>query len=479
MWRVAITMKKILIIDQQPFSRIQLKDALKSEYLVIESANETEAIELAKIHQPDLIILDMEILNENGTIACTHLKGANETKYLPLILFYTNDQKENIINGILSGADDYIVKPINVNDLLSRIDIHLRTKNYYEDLRKKDLLMLLEMTEIISVTRNPKKILNIIVEKIIKTIDVSRCSIIGINDYGELLVLASSDLPENTEIKLDLIKYPEIEKALSTQRPVILQDIRSNPLMESVKDNIKGLSDKAMFVVPIIKKQNVIGTFFLRTASTVEGGITDRIFKLCQVVASISGNALENAMLFETMQTTQKFLEDLAVRDSLTKLFNHQYYHTRLDEEFSRAKRYKLALSCIFFDIDDFKQINDRYGHLIGDVVLRQIGRLVKQILRKSDIAARYGGEEFVICLANTDSGSAFEFAERLLAAIRDLSIQQLKGDRITASIGISTYQNNNVTSYQELLESADNAMYQAKQAGKDQIFRATDGFCA
>jgi two-component system cell cycle response regulator len=456
-----------------------LKDALKSEYLVIESANETEAIELAKIHQPDLIILDMEILNENGTIACTHLKGANETKYLPLILFYTNDQKENIINGILSGADDYIVKPINVNDLLSRIDIHLRTKNYYEDLRKKDLLMLLEMTEIISVTRNPKKILNIIVEKIIKTIDVSRCSIIGINDYGELLVLASSDLPENTEIKLDLIKYPEIEKALSTQRPVILQDIRSNPLMESVKDNIKGLSDKAMFVVPIIKKQNVIGTFFLRTASTVEGGITDRIFKLCQVVASISGNALENAMLFETMQTTQKFLEDLAVRDSLTKLFNHQYYHTRLDEEFSRAKRYKLALSCIFFDIDDFKQINDRYGHLIGDVVLRQIGRLVKQILRKSDIAARYGGEEFVICLANTDSGSAFEFAERLLAAIRDLSIQQLKGDRITASIGISTYQNNNVTSYQELLESADNAMYQAKQAGKDQIFRATDGFCA
>jgi diguanylate cyclase (GGDEF)-like protein len=184
-------------------------------------------------------------------------------------------------------------------------------------------------------------------------------------------------------------------------------------------------------------------------------------------------------MLFETMQTTQKFLEDLAVRDSLTKLFNHQYYHTRLDEEFSRAKRYKLALSCIFFDIDDFKQINDRYGHLIGDVVLRQIGRLVKQILRKSDIAARYGGEEFVICLANTDSGSAFEFAERLLAAIRDLSIQQLKGDRITASIGISTYQNNNVTSYQELLESADNAMYQAKQAGKDQIFRATDGFCA
>ena len=145
----------------------------------------------------------------------------------------------------------------------------------------------------------------------------------------------------------------------------------------------------------------------------------------------------------------------------------------RLDEEFSRAKRYNLELSCIFFDIDDFKRINDHYGHLTGDVVLRQIGRLVTQNLRKSDIASRYGGEEFVICLANTDSDSAFEFAERLLAAIRSLSIQQLKGERITASIGISTYRNNNVTSYQELLQAADNAMYQAKKSGKDQICRA------
>lgn len=466
-------MKKILIIDQHPLSRIHLTDVLNSKYMVIQSENEREAIELARIHQPDLIILDMEVLNENASIACTNLKTYKETKYLPLILCYNENHEKDILNGLLSGADDYFVKPINATELLSRIDIHLRTKNYYSDLRKKDLLMLLEMTEIISVTRNPRRILNIIVEKIIKTIDVSRCSIIGINDYGELLVLASSDLPEDKEIKLDLKKYPEIEKALSTQRPVVLQDIRSNPLMESVKDNIRNLSDNAMFVVPIVKKQNVIGTFFLRTGSTLKGGITERISKLCQVVASISGNALENAILFESMQTTKNVLEDLVVRDSLTKLFNHQYYHTRLDEEFSRAKRYDLELSCIFFDIDDFKRINDHYGHLTGDVVLRQIGRLVTQTLRKSDIASRYGGEEFVICLPNTDSDSAFEFAERLLTAIRNLSVQQLNGNRITASIGISTYRNNNMTSYQELLQSADKAMYQAKQSGKDRIFRA------
>ncbi len=154
-----------------------------------------------------------------------------------------------------------MTKPVCASELLARIDTHLRTKDYYADLEKEDLLMLLELTEIISVTRNPKRILTIIVEKMVAAIDVSRCSIIGLNDSGELIVKASSDLPDDREIKIDLEKYPEIEKALVTQQPVVLQDIRKDPIMVPVRDKIHGLSDLAIFVVPIIKKQNVIGTF--------------------------------------------------------------------------------------------------------------------------------------------------------------------------------------------------------------------------
>lgn len=463
-------MRKILVIDQQVFSRIKLKDSLNSEYFVIEAENVKDAIVLAGIHHPHLVILDMEMLGENRSSVCRKLKGTKETKNIPLILLYTNEQKDDIANGLHSGADDYMTKPFNLNDLLAKIEIHLRTKDYYSDLRKIDLLMLLELTEAISVTRNPKRILSIIVEKMIETIDVSRCSIIGINDFGELLVLASSDLPENAEIKLDLKRYPEIEKALSTQRPVVVQDVKSNPLMESVKANIEDLSDNSIFVAPIVKKQNVIGTFFLRTASPLKDGITDRIFKLCQIIANISGNALENAMIFESMETNKKLLEELSVRDSLTQLYNHQYYHTRLEEEFSRAQRYNLPLSCIFFDIDNFKKINDHYGHLTGDMVLRQISRMIQKVLRKSDISARYGGEEFAICLPNTGADSANQFAERLLVMIRDLSIQQLKGENVTVSIGTSTFMNNNVGSYRDLLQLADKAMYQAKKSGKNRI---------
>jgi len=258
---------------------------------------------------------------------------------------------------------------------------------------------------------------------------------------------------------------------LVTQRPVVLQDIRKDPLMAPVRDKIQGLSDHAIFVVPIIKKQNVIGTFFLRTASPRKEWVSARIFKLCQLVANISGNALENAVIFEAMHSQLQLLEDLALRDSLTGLHNHQHFHTRLEEEFYRAERYALPLSCVFADIDRFKAINDTFGHVTGDLVLKQIGKLIDRILRKSDLAARYGGEEFAILLPNTARQGASEFADRLEQEIGKLSIQQLKGKKVSISVGVATCQDGNMSSYQDLVRQADEAMYAAKQAKKKKGF--------
>lgn len=461
-------MKKILVIEHGPFLRTALKDNLNGFYHVFAAASVTEAVDLAQNQLLDLILLDMEMPEGNGAEICSLLKETNATKYIPLILLSSCSQKEDIINGLHAGADDYLTKPICESELHARIDTHLRTKDYYADLEKEDLLMLLELSEIISVTRNPKRILTIIVEKMVKAIDVSRCSIIGLEGGGELIVKASSDLPFNREIKIDLKKYPEIEKALTTQRPVVLQDIRKDPLMAPVRDNIQELSDQAIFVMPIIKKQNVIGTFFLRTASPIKEWVSARIFKLCQLVANISGNALENAVIFEAMHSQRKLLEDLALRDSLTGLHNHQHFHTRLEEEFYRAERYALPLSCLFADIDHFKHINDQYGHITGDVVLKQIGKLIDKILRKSDLAARYGGEEFAVLLPNTTWRGASDFARRMEKEIGELSIQPLKGKKVSISVGVATYQDKNMPSCQDLLQQADEAMYAEKRAKKE-----------
>jgi two-component system cell cycle response regulator len=226
----------------------------------------------------------------------------------------------------------------------------------------------------------------------------------------------------------------------------------------------------SIIVVPIVKKESIIGTFFLRTASPLKHAITERVYKLCHLVANMSSNALENAALFESMLSKQRFLEEMILRDGLTALYNHQHFYTRIEEEFSRAVRYGASLSCLFFDIDNFKKINDRYGHVCGDEVLRQIGRMLNDLIRESDIAARYGGEEFAILLPNATTEGALDLANRLRTAIGEIVVAGMVGSKITVSIGIATYIDGNMHSYEQLIKEADGAMYQSKKMGKDRV---------
>jgi two-component system, cell cycle response regulator len=465
-------MKQILVVAYDQVSRARLKEALQGAYQVVEVSADSNVVAFAASRLPELILLDLDNHDTDGIDLCARLKENDATRNIPLILLSSINHKDDTLNGLLAGADDYLAKPIFGSELVTKIDAHLRHRDYYAHLGQKDLLMLLELTEIISVTRNPAKILATIVDKMGEVLDISRCSILNLNEEGDLIVKASNDLKKNQEIKLDLRKYPEIEAALSTRKPVVIDDLNVHPLMAPVRNVIKNLDYNSIYVVPIIKKQSVIGTFFLRTASPLQGG-SERILKLCQVVANISGNALENALLFEALHSTKKLLEDMAVRDGLTKLYNHQFFYARLQDEFSRAQRYQQPLSCIFIDLDDFKRVNDRYGHIVGDVVLRKVGKLIAQTLRKCDIAARFGGEEFTLLLPNTPAKGVAELAERLCQMIAGLSIKQLQGDRITASIGAATFFAGNMQAPEELLEQADHGMYRAKAAGKNRINQA------
>lgn len=462
--------KKILIVDDECFFREILKNTLKEGYGIIEGENGDQAISLALAHRPNLIIMDIEMPVRDGIDACKVLKGMAETGHIPVILFTSRSKKEDLALGLKAGADDYITKPIYLPEVIARVDAHLRTKDYYEDLEHKDLLFLLELSENISAIRSPMAILRMIVERVTGVVEVTRCSIVSINANEEVFVKASSDLKRNGEIKLELSKYPEIRKSLESKRTVIINDIKNDPLMESVRNHIHGLDCNSIVVVPIIKKESVIGTLFLRTASPIKDGITVRIHKLCQLIANISANALENAILFESMKTAQEYFEDMSVRDGLTKLFNHRHFYNRLEEEFSRANRYSTPLSLVFFDIDNFKRVNDVYGHTEGDKVLKQIGYLMKSIARESDIAARYGGEEFALLLPNTNASGAFDVASRLCSIIREHQFEHLDGERITISSGVSTLVGKNVQSYEQLVQLADREMYNAKQQGKDRV---------
>lgn len=174
-------------------------------------------------------------------------------------------------------------------------------------------------------------------------------------------------------------------------------------------------------------------------------------------------NKLLKAEISERKNIEQK-LEELATTDALTSLYNRRKFEELLTREIDRNRRYKTELSLIFCDIDNFKRINDEFGHDIGDTILRDFAASLKISVRSTDIVARWGGEEFVILVSNATPQQAQEIAEKLRKTIEDKSFPPV--GRVTASFGLTKFKSddNQVT----IIKRADQALYQAKENGRN-----------
>jgi diguanylate cyclase (GGDEF)-like protein len=172
-----------------------------------------------------------------------------------------------------------------------------------------------------------------------------------------------------------------------------------------------------------------------------------------------------------------KELEETAVTDGLTQLANHRHFSERLAIEVKRARRYNSSLSLIMIDIDYFKLINDRYGHLAGDDVLKNVARIIKENVRESDIPARYGGDEFALILPETGIMQAFTVAEKLRTKVEGYvftSQDVHQTAKLTTSIGVAML-TPDVKEAPQLIEKADQAMYKAKQDGRNKTYMAAE----
>jgi diguanylate cyclase (GGDEF)-like protein len=165
----------------------------------------------------------------------------------------------------------------------------------------------------------------------------------------------------------------------------------------------------------------------------------------------------------------QQHLEHQALVDSLTGLFNRGAFERKMEEEFERTQRYHHQLSVLMLDVDNFKKVNDTYGHHWGDEVLKKIAELLKSKTRRSDYPARYGGEEFVLILPETDIESALNVEMKVRAEIKAATLgTKARSFSITVSVGVSSTCNKEYSDWHQLLEDADQALYLAKSRGKD-----------
>jgi two-component system cell cycle response regulator len=167
----------------------------------------------------------------------------------------------------------------------------------------------------------------------------------------------------------------------------------------------------------------------------------------------------------------QQNLEYQTQIDPLTCLFNRRAFETKISEEFERATRYNHALSILLLDIDNFKTINDTYGHHGGDTALIKISESLRQKTRLSDFPARYGGEEFVLILPETDQDNALQVANKIHEEIRSRTFgTDARPFALTVSIGLSSTSTKRYTDWRQMLDDADQAMYVAKNSGKDRV---------
>lgn len=242
--------------------------------------------------------------------------------------------------------------------------------------------------------------------------------------------------------------------------PLLISDTRNDP---RAAPEIYQAGIGSLILVGLSTGTRLNG--FLLMAHSQPGFFTPADLEMAQVAATHLTLLMERARLLHQ-------LEQLAVTDGLTGLYNYRHFHERYQEEVRRARRYQTPFAIMLIDMDNFKQVNDRYGHLEGDYVLVQVAELIRRTVRETELIARYGGDEFAILLPATNLQGARIAAERLLHAIRTSEFTTTDGEPIpnlTLSVGLAAYPDSG-GSPAEILEKADEALETAKKTGRNRL---------
>ena len=239
------------------------------------------------------------------------------------------------------------------------------------------------------------------------------------------------------------------------ERKPIITNLGSADPRHIVKEFMTNV--KSLLCVPLIAKGEVIGVINI-TNKKHDKLFNQKDLEFITSLANQAAIAIDNAKLYE-----------LATKDGMTKLYIYRHFCTLLENEIRRCERYKRNISLLMLDIDNFKHVNDTYGHLMGDNILRRISNILQQTVRNIDIPARYGGEEFVVILPETNKDDACIIAERIRKSISQIVV--VVNDKIsispTVSIGIAQYTTDGKDP-KELINAADTALYHSKHNGKN-----------
>ncbi|MDD3002048.1 MAG: diguanylate cyclase [Candidatus Riflebacteria bacterium] len=339
----------------------------------------------------------------------------------------------------------------------------LREKNYDLARKVRELAIINEVTQAVSFMGDLGKTLDAIVSRGVQVLNAQRGSIFLLDEKYEELVEKSVIYGVNGEIKIDSNLRNQFKsgkgiagEVFNSGKPRLIQNIRKDKSFEfrdSERDNYK-----SMICVPLVINDIPIGV--MNVVNRIEGRFNNEDLQTALTMANQAAVVIEKARLY-----------NLATIDGLTGLVVRRHFQAKIEEEFRRARRYGKSLSYLMTDIDHFKKFNDTYGHQTGDMVLREVAKIVIKSVRDTDIAARYGGEEFAVILPETEPDGAMLFAERLRQSVQDAVFSGPTGDlKVTISVGVSSFPLNSPNTATEMIKMADDALYVCKKNGRNRV---------
>jgi two-component system cell cycle response regulator len=444
----------ILVVDDIPSNVKILEIKLTAKYYeVITASNGMTAIELAQEKQPDIVLLDVMMPEMDGFETCRRLKQNYATMHIPVIIVTALTDIDNKIEGLNSGADEFLIKPVKDFALFTRIKSLLRFKNIFDELR----LRLSTQLKINIITEN----------EILKYVDDFQSAKIVVVDneksqfqqIKEILspyfsnIIHLSNVHEqfgnidlaiiNISITKELLRFCSILKSKPQTRLVpvitIIDDEDDQELINEITD--VGIND--YITLPLNENE-----------------------LLARVRTHAKRKKYQDA-IEENVENNLK----MAVIDPLTSLYNRYYFEKYMNELIEKknksdSKKFSLAI----LDIDFFKKINDTYGHLSGDLILKQIASILKANLRLNDLIVRFGGEEIVIIFVDIQLSDAQVIAERLREIIANYHFQAIDNSiiRVTVSIGVSEFEKTDTL--ESLIKKSDKNLYLAKEQGRNRV---------
>ncbi len=436
--------------------------AWKSDALVHEAPNGPVALVQLGHEQFDLILLADNLLAMEGIEVLKAIQS--RAKATPVIILTDQARMTLSVEAMKQGAQDFIIKNADYGDLLNlsvekvfehkqlQMDLDeasARTRHLYEVLlsltqeRKVDVVVerLVQGASALTLTE----------KSLILLIDPEQSDVIYSKSYGIDIDDAAFLGPVESTGLLSL--------AYTAEQPVVIEDPPQHRLWEKTPWMHHILQQ--LLAVPLVLGGRIEGLFCVLNKKNAEVFSSEDL-NVLSTLALHAGTAIDNARFVEKM-------EKQAITDSLTDLLNHMEFQQRLNEEIERSRRYGKSFTLLMLDLDHFKEVNDTYGHPVGDKVLIETAKTLKTLLRSVDLAFRYGGEEFAVLLPETEVQGARIIADRIRQEIAEQSILTQTGEtlHITVSIGISEFPQD-ADQREDLISTADQALFASKRNGRN-----------